>query len=135
MLAQERDEGHEDPRGAEAALQGMRVAKRFLDGVKGLFGAEGFHGAYVGAVGLDGEHETRPRSLPVHQYGAGAAHAMLAPHVGAGETELVTEEVAEKETRLDGALDLFAVDRERDRVGAGYHRRIVRRGSAAQQTR
>ena len=54
-----------------------------------------------GAVDLDGEHQARAHRLTVHQHGAGAADAVLAADVRAGEAELVAQEVAEEQARLD----------------------------------
>ena len=50
---------------------------------------------------------------PFDQHGAGAAHAVLAPDVGAGEPQRVAEHVDQEPARLDGELVTDAVDGER----------------------
>ena len=62
------------------------------------------------AVGLDGEQDARAHRLAVEQHGAGAAHPVLAADVGAGEAEVVAQEVREQQARLDLALVGAAVD-------------------------
>jgi hypothetical protein len=56
------------------------------------------------AVGLNGEDGACLDRVAVQKDGAGAAVGGVAPDVGAGETELVTEEVNEQQARLDLAL-------------------------------
>jgi hypothetical protein len=48
------------------------------------------------AVGLDGQHQAGAHGLAVEQDGAGTAHAVLAADVGAGEIEVVAEEVGRR---------------------------------------
>src|SRR6266571_7328278 len=59
VLAQERDERHEDARGAEAALQPVSLAERGLERMQRVARAvsEALHGLDLVAVRLDGEHE------------------------------------------------------------------------------
>src|SRR2546429_39717 len=59
MLAQERDERHEDARRAEAALQPVSLAERGLKRMQRVARAvsEALHGLALVAVRLDGEHE------------------------------------------------------------------------------
>jgi hypothetical protein len=46
------------------------------------------------SIRLDGEHDAGACRLAVEEDRAGAAHAMLAAHVGPGEAKTVTQEVA-----------------------------------------
>ena len=57
------------------------------------------------AVELRREEQAAPRAPAVHQHRAGAADAVLAAHVGAGEPEVLPEEVGERAARLDHLLD------------------------------
>ena len=53
---------------------------------------------------LHREHQARAHGLTVEQHGARAAHAVLAPEVGAREAEVLAEEVGERLAGLGGAL-------------------------------
>jgi hypothetical protein len=103
----------------------VRFRERLLDGKELLLGAQRLDGLHVAPVGLDGEHQARSRRFTVDQYGARAAHPMLAPNVRPRQLEVMPEEVAEKKPRLDGTLDARSVDRHRN----GMHREIVRPGT------
>src|SRR5881296_1957404 len=120
MVAHEGDERHEDARGAEAALQPVRLAERGLQRVQlppvaRAGGREALDGGDRVTVRLHREHQARPHRLAVEQHGAGAAHPVLAPDVRAGEPELVTQEVGEEQPRLDGTLLPHAVHGHGDR--------------------
>ncbi len=78
-----------------------------------------FHRRDVMTVRLYSEEETRPYRLAVEQHGAGAADAMFATHVGSGETELMTEKVAQEKARLRQPVLTGAVDCEIDPNGCG----------------
>src|SRR5215469_6729944 len=75
---------------------------------------DSFHGEKVVAVRLNRKHQTRPRRPAVHQDGAGAAHAMFAAEMCARETELMTDEIRQRDPDLDLFLVAFAVDRQGD---------------------
>src|SRR5688572_12686229 len=62
-------------------------------------------------VGLDREHDARPRRVAVEEDRAGAAHAVFAPDVRACQAELVPEEITEEQPRLDVGLVADAVHR------------------------
>ena len=64
--------------------------------------------------------------LAVDEHRAGAADAVLAADMGAGEAELVAEEIGEEQADADVALDRLAVHGERD-----AHLRIGRYLAAA----
>ena len=74
----------------------------------------------VPPLGLYGEKQAGAHRLAVEQHGAGTAHAVLAAHMGAGETQLVAEEVAQEETRFRRSVVMSAVDGESDPHGCGH---------------
>ena len=53
-------------------------------------------------LGGDGEHQARAHRLAVDEDGAGAADAVLAADVGAGEPEVVAQEVRQQPAGRDG---------------------------------
>src|SRR3989449_387307 len=134
MLAQERDERHEDARRAEAALQPVSLAERGLKGMQRVARAvsEALHGLDLVAVRLDGEHEAGADRLAVHQDGAGAAHPVLASDVRSGEAQLVAQEVGEEQPRLHRALVAHAIDGDHQRHAQGAQRYALA-GSAARR--
>ena len=71
----------------------------------------------LGAVGLDGEHRAALHGLAVDVDGAGAALARVAADVGAGELEVLAEDLDEQPSRLDIPLPGLSVDDERDVLG------------------
>src|SRR5437773_10379432 len=87
MLAQERDERHEDARRAEAALQPVSLAERGLKRMQRVARAvsKALHGLDFVTVRLDGEHEAGADRLAVQQDGAGPAHPVLTSDVRSGE--------------------------------------------------
>src|SRR5947208_3134170 len=102
VVAQERDERHEDAGGAEAALQRVRLAESRLQRVELVRAArrEALDGRQLSAVRLHREHQAGAHRLAVEQHGAGAAHAVLAADVGAGEPQVLAEEVAQDQPVL-----------------------------------
>src|SRR2546422_1357432 len=134
MLAQERDERHEDARRAEAALQPVSLAERGLKGMQRVARAvsEALHGLDLVAVRLDGEHEAGADRLAVQQHGAGAAHPVLASNVRSGEAQLVAQEVGEEQPRLHRALVAHAIDGDHQRHAQGAQRYALA-GSAARR--
>ena len=68
----------------------------------------------LGAVELRGEHQARAGGLAVDQHGARAARALLAARVGAGEGQLVAQEVQQQGARLDEHVVRRAVHGDRD---------------------
>ena len=79
-------------------------------------GRQALDGAEARAVGLHGEREARARGRAVDLDRTGAAHAMLAADMRAGEAETVAQEIGEQHARLGLALDGAAVDFEANRV-------------------
>ena len=72
-----------------------------LDRVQLAVDGEALDGRDLGAVGLHGEHETRPHGVAVEQDGARSAHAVLAPEVRAGEPAVLPQGVGEHLAWLD----------------------------------
>src|SRR5213594_1926163 len=134
MLAQERDERHEDARRAEAALQAVSLAERGLKRMQRVARAvsKALHGLDLVAVRLDGEHEAGADRLAVQQDGAGAAHPVLASDVRSGEAQLVAQEVGEEQPRLHRALVAHAIDGDHQRHVQGAQRYALA-GSAARR--
>src|SRR5947208_1492616 len=134
MLAQERDERHEDARGAEAALQPVSLAERGLKRMQRVARAvsKALHGLDLVAVRLDGEHEAGAHRLAVQQDGAGAAHPVLTSDVRPGEAQLVAQEVGEEQPRLHRALVAHAIDGDHQRHAQGPQRYALA-GSAARR--
>ena len=76
--------------------------------------AEALDGAHLAAFAGHREGDARARGRAVDQHGAGAAHAVLAAEVGAGQALAFAQEVAEVRPRLGEGLDLLSVDDELD---------------------
>src|SRR5438132_1818001 len=81
------------------------------------------------AVHLRREQQARAHGGAVDGDGAGAADAVLAAEVGAGEVEILAQEVGQRLAHLDGLLVEAAVDGDAD--DALDHRRSVAARSAA----
>src|SRR5213596_230970 len=134
MLAQERDERHEDARRAEAALQPVSLAERGLKRMQRVARAvsKALHGLDFVTVRLDGEHEAGADRLAVQQDGAGPAHPVLTSDVRSGEAQLVAQEVGEEQPRLHRTLVARAVDGDHQRHAQGPQRYALA-GSAARR--
>src|SRR5207247_8226497 len=122
LVAQERLRRHEDARRAKPALQGVVKHERALQLLDLARIGQALDRVYLAAVGLRREHEAGAHDFAVDAHRAGAAHAVLAADVGAGELELVPEEVGEVEPRGHAALHSLAVHGERDLDG--FERRV-----------
>ena len=77
-------------------------------------GAMPFDGQDLVAVRLHGEHQARARRAAIEQDRAGAADAVLAAEMRAGEAELMAQEIGERHAHLDLlSLVALAVDGQR----------------------
>ena len=56
---------------------------------------EAFDGRHLGAFGLDAQHQARADRFAVDDDGAGPADTVLATEVGAGEIELLSQNVGQ----------------------------------------
>ena len=88
----------------EGLLQGMQraVLRQALDG------------GHLGAVLHDGERQAGIDPPAVDQHGAGAALAVIAALLGAGQVEMVAQGVKERRPRRHRELPFDAVDDEFD---------------------
>src|SRR5260370_16910788 len=89
----------------------MRLVHRLLDRVKRRPGCrKPLDRGHLVTFGLHREHQARPHRRSVEENGAAAAHAMLAAHMGAGESEIVAQMIGEQAARIiRGRMDC-AVD-------------------------
>src|SRR5437899_10771052 len=135
MLAQERDERHEDARRAEAALQPVSLAESGLKRMQRVARAvsEALQGLDLVAVRLAGEQEAGADRVAVQQDGAGAAHPVLASDVRSGEAQLVAQEVGEEQPRLHRALVAHAIDGDHQRHAQGAQRYALAVSAARRQ--
>ena len=79
----------------------MQFPEFFLKGVEFVgVGRQPFDGLYCRAIGLHREQQTRAHRLAIQQNRARAAHAMLTADMGAGETEIVAQEIRQEFARL-----------------------------------
>ena len=85
---------------------------------------EALDGAHLVAAGHRGQHGARLDRLAVQPDHAGAAVAGVAAPVGAGQAEVVAQEVHQQQPALDLAGDLVAVDGHRD-----LHAQLLARGA------
>ena len=104
------DRGQEAGR-AEAALQPVALEERLLHRAeRAVRLGEPLDGGDLASVGRDREHQAGAHRPAVDQHRAGAAHAVLAADVGAGEAEVVAQRVGEQPPgrhahRVRGAVD------------------------------
>src|SRR6185295_14537252 len=103
---------------AEAALQRVALAECLLEiGDRAGIG-HALDRLHARAVALDGEREAAAHDHIVETDRAGAAHAVLAADMTAGEPERVAQEIDQRRARLDRLGDGFAVHSEPDVDGA-----------------
>src|SRR6266581_3054515 len=120
--------GDDHPGRAEAALERVMLVERLLQGMEGAVLGEPLDCRHLVAVGLDGEHGARLDGLAVEQHNAGTAVRRVASDVGAGEAQLVAQEVNEERARLDLTFVVAPVDR--DANGLEHGLLLSRKGSS-----
>ena len=96
LVAQQRERRHHEAGRAEPALEGELSMNACWSGCSVSPSARPSIVVDVAAVGLHREHEARAHRLAVDEHRARAAHAVLAAEVGAGELELLAQEVGER---------------------------------------
>ena len=101
LLLEESVAGHQHAGRAEAALQPVLLKEALLQRMELAVLFEAFDGHDLAAVGLHGEDRARLDGAAVHDDRAGAAVARVAPDVGAGEPQVLAEEVDQQQPRLD----------------------------------
>ena len=88
VAVEERHQGHQESRGAEAALQTVRLPECLLQWIERAVGRrETLDRRHRAAFRLHGEHQAGADRLAVDEHRARAADTVLATHVGAGELE------------------------------------------------
>lgn len=113
VVPEERDQGSQDPRSAEAALETMCFVESLLYWMECIAG-QTLNRRYRGPVSLNGEHQARSDGLSVDQNRARPADPMLAADMSAREVQLVPQKVAEQQAWIYFALKLVAVDAQRN---------------------
>src|SRR5215510_6699496 len=109
------DRRHDHARRAIAALQPVVLAERLLHRMQGTVRlGETLDGGDVGALDLPGEDGTRLHRLAVHMHHAGAALRGVAAHMGAGEPQVLAQELDQQRARIDVTGDGLAVHRQSD---------------------
>ena len=69
-------------------------------------------GLDAAALALEAEHEAREHRLAVDEHGAGAALAELAAVLGAGQPEVLAQDLEQRLVRRERDLDRLAVHAE-----------------------
>src|ERR1700722_3468717 len=113
VIAQEAIQRHQDAGGAKAALQRVIALERRLQNAE----ARGrrrkpLYGPDIAALDLHGKRQAGARRRAVDADGAGAANTMLAADMGAGHSELMSQEIGQQQPRLRLATAWLAVQRE-----------------------
>ena len=78
------------------------------------------------AIDLDREEQTRAHSFTVQQHGASSANTVLTADMSTRQAELVAQEVAQQQPRLDSALEHLAIDFDLHRVFRDLWKKCVR---------
>jgi hypothetical protein len=94
----------------------MRLVERRLQRVKIVGGAEAFDGRDVVPFRLDGEGKTRSHRFAVQEHRARAAHAVLTSDVRSGQPQILSEKIAQEQTRFDAPPVTDAVDGDIDEM-------------------
>ena len=105
------DRAHDHARRAEAALQRMVLAKRRLHRVQLAILGQALDRDDLCAFGLHREDRATLDRLTVDVHHAGAALAGVAPHMGAGQIEVLAKELDQERARLDLSRHRLAVHR------------------------
>src|SRR6056297_633337 len=97
VLLQKLDCRNQKPRRAIAALQAKILMKGFLDLVPlAAFIAKPLYGHNLGFVGLHRKRKAGAHAAPIDRYGAGAANAVLAAQMRAGQAQSVAQKVRQR---------------------------------------
>src|SRR5262249_49755235 len=120
----QRERAHQLARRAEAALRRVVRHERLLERVQRAVLDQTFDRLDRPAVHPGGELAAGVDGLAVDEHGAGAALAAVAADLGAGEIQLIAEELGEGPAVVDLDAAAAAVEGERDRMPrAGADRR------------
>ena len=120
LAVHEVDRRHDHAGGAIAALEAVVLAEGRLHGVQvGALG-EALDGRHDRGLTLDREDRAGLHRLPVQVDHAGAALAGVAADMGAGEAQVLAQELHEQRARVDVGGDGLTVHRQ----GNGGHGRV-----------
>src|SRR6266516_918467 len=95
---------------AEPALQRIAPPERVLQIGDDAGIRNAFDGLYIGAIALHREHETAAHHRVIEAHRTGAAYALFAADMRAGEPEIVAQEIDQRLAGLDPLTDFLAVD-------------------------
>ncbi len=118
MAVHDVDRRHDHARRAVSALQAVIVAERRLHRVQFVAPGDTFDGGDVGACGLSGQHSAGFHRPAVDMHDAGAALAGIAADMGAGQVEMLAQQ-------MDQQRSVFDVDRDRLAVHCQFDCRHV----------
>src|SRR5271169_5348766 len=111
IVAQQRRRGQHHAGRAITALQAVHFAERVLDDAElAGSGRDAFDRRDLVTVSLHGKHQAGARRFAVEQNRAGAADAVLAAGMRAGETEILAQTIEQGLPRLDIGAAALAVD-------------------------
>src|SRR5204863_9758251 len=120
---------------AVAALQGVRLGEGLAQAGHGGVVVEALDGADMRAVAGHRIGDAGAGDLAVDLHRAGAADAVLAAEVRAGEQELLAQEIGQVRARGHVDLDDLAVDGEGDARHAASTWAMARRTATARSLR
>jgi hypothetical protein len=102
-------------RGAEAALEAVMLVERLLQRMQLVCRRrDALDGENVVTICLHRQQQAGARREPVQKNGAGAANTVLTAEMGAGEPELMAQEVGERQAHLDLLLMMLPVNGQRN---------------------
>ncbi len=112
---------HQHAGRADAALRGAVAMEGELQRVEGTALGQALDRDDLAARRLPGGHEAGANLLAVHQHRAGAAVARVAADLGAGQAQLLAQDLGQPCRRRDGKRDAAAVDFEAQEGLLGVH--------------
>src|SRR5580658_4594181 len=121
---EERGGLHDEPRRAETALEAVRIPHRLLQRAQPAVRGQPLDRRYLAAGGLDRQHQARAHRPAVDDDRARTADPVLAADVGAGEIEVIPQEVRQRLARLRRAGACRAVDPHGD-AGFSYGHQLL----------
>ncbi len=99
---------------AETALQRIAPLECLLEVGNDAGIRNAFDGLHLGAVALHGKDEAAAHDLVVDHHGAGAAHALLAADMAAGQPQILAQEIDQRLAGLDALAHVLAIDAHAD---------------------
>ena len=120
-LVEHADRGAQLPGRAIAALERVVLDERPLQRVQLAVLGESLDRDHLCAVVRDGERQAGVDAAAIEQHGAGAALAVVAALLGAGEPELLAQHVEQGTARIHGERQRLAVDQQ---LNLGPHDRL-----------